>query len=124
VLLNFAKFSGAREAYHYSSYALAAGIPAALLFGAPVSTLVDLTMGVVLPLHAHLGLRSVIVDYVHDGTNQRLALAVLSGVTVLTAVGLTKFNLTDVGLTEGVKMIFEEQPPPASLVSKAAAGTH
>ena len=122
--MNFASPTRAREVFHYTSYSLAAGVPLALAIGAPVSTIVDAAMCVVLPLHAHLGLRSVIVDYVHDGTNQRLALAVLAGVTVLTAVGLTKFNLTDVGLTEGVKMIFEEQPPPASLVSKAAASKH
>ena len=121
MLLNFTTFSSAKDAYHYSTYALAGGIPAALLFGSPISNIVDVALGVVLPLHAHFGVRSVIVDYVHDATNQRLAVAVLGGVTVLTELGLTKFNLTDVGLTEGVKMLFEEQPPPKSLIKAAAA---
>ena len=113
-MLNFANFSQAREVYHYSSYALAAGIPAALLFGAPgacrgrgrrgggrrtrarcvhssrrpprpssrrapaaVSTIVDLSLGVVVPLHAHMGVRSVLLDYVHEPSSQSLALAVL-----------------------------------------------
>lgn len=34
-LLNFSNYSTAREALHYSTYALAAGIPAALLLGPP-----------------------------------------------------------------------------------------
>ena len=42
-----------------------------------------------------------------------------AGVTVLTAVGLTKFNLTDVGLTEGVKSVFVAQPPPAKLLASS-----
>ena len=36
-----------------------------------------------------------------------------------TAVGLTKFNLTDVGLTEGVKSVFVAQPPPAKLLASS-----
>lgn len=38
---------------------------------------------------------------------------------MLTAVGLTKFNLTDVGLTEGVKSVFVAQPPPAKLLASS-----
>jgi hypothetical protein len=125
-----------------------------------VSTIVDLSLGIVVPLHAHMGVRSVLLDYVHEPSSQSLALAVLvrerrrratawfsaaplcfialapfhpprchraispapsrqAGVTVLTAVGLTKFNLTDVGLTEGVKSVFVAQPPPAKLLASS-----
>ena len=107
-----------------------------------------------------MGVRSVLLDYVHEPSSQSLALAVLvrerrrraaawfsaaplcfialapfhpprchraispapsrqAGVTVLTAVGLTKFNLTDVGLTEGVKSVFVAQPPPAKLLASS-----
>ena len=89
------------------------------LIARAVSTIVDLTLGIVVPLHAHMGVRSVLVDYVHGPTEQTMALAVLAGVTVLTALGLTKFNVTDVGLTEGVKSIFIEQPPPAHMLKTA-----
>ena len=102
-----------REVYHYTSYFLAAGVPATLLLGGPVSTVVDLALGVVIPLHFHIGMRSVLVDYVHDPTSQRMALAALAGVTALTALGLTKFNLTDEGITAAVKDLWVQQHPPA-----------
>jgi succinate dehydrogenase (ubiquinone) membrane anchor subunit len=108
-----------REVYHYTSYFLAAGIPLTLLFGGPVSTVVDLALGVVIPLHFHIGMRSVIVDYVHELPSQRLALAALAGVTVLTAVGLTKFNLTDEGITAAVKDLWVHQEAPPALEAPA-----
>ena len=99
--------------YHYTSYFLAAGIPAALLLGGPVAGVVDLALGVAIPVHFHIGMRSILVDYVHEATNQRIALAALAGVTLLTAVGLTKFNLTDEGITAAVKDLWVQQHPPA-----------
>ncbi len=107
-----------REVYHYTSYALVAGIPASLLVGPPISPVVDLALGVAIPLHFHIGMRSVLVDYVHDVPTQRLALAALAGVTVLTAIGLTKFNLMDIGLTEAVKELWVKQSPPAEADGK------
>jgi succinate dehydrogenase (ubiquinone) membrane anchor subunit len=101
-----------RDVFHYTSYALAGGVPAALLLGAPVSTVVDLALGIVIPVHFHIGMRSVIVDYVHDVSTQRIALGALATVTVLTALGLTKFNLMDVGLTEGITSLWVKQPAP------------
>lgn len=79
-----------------------------------MSSVVDVVLGVAIPLHFHIGTRSIIVDYVHERSNQQLALAALAGVTVLTAVGLTKFNLTDVGITAGVKELFVAQQPPTA----------
>jgi succinate dehydrogenase (ubiquinone) membrane anchor subunit len=102
-----------REAYHYTTYFLAVGIPASLLLGGHVSTVVDFGLGLIIPLHFHIGMRSIIVDYVHGDSSQKLALAALAGVTVLTAIGLTKFNLSDVGITEGVKQVWVKQDPPA-----------
>lgn len=104
-----------KEAHHYTSYFLAAGIPAALILGSPVSTLVDWTAAVALPLHMHIGMRSVIVDYVHDVITQRMALAALAGVTVVTAVGLIKFNITDVGLTGAITELYTHQKAPKEL---------
>ena len=114
VLLKTSKASSVKDIHHYTSYFLAAGIPATLLLGGPVSSVVDVVLGVAIPLHFHIGTRSIIVDYVHERSNQQLALAALAGVTVLTAVGLTKFNLTDVGITAGVKELFVAQQPPTA----------
>lgn len=115
--------STAREYYHYTSYALAAGIPAALVLGSPISTLVDFSLGIVIPVHAHMGMRSILIDYVHDPSLQKVALGVLAGVTLLTAIGLTKFNAMDVGLTEGFKQLFVEQDPPGRAAAAAAKPT-
>ena len=86
-LLSFKSAASAKEALHYTSYFLAAGLPCALVLGAPVSTVVDFASGLIIPLHAHMGMRGVIIDYVWDVPQQRLALLALAGVTVLTAVG-------------------------------------
>ena len=88
-------------------------MPTALLLGAPITTVLDAAMGVAIPLHFHIGMRSVLVDYVHEPGAQSAALAVLAGVTVLTALGLTKLNMTDVGITEAVKSVWVTQDPPA-----------
>lgn len=120
-LLNFSKYSAARDAFHYTSYFLAAGVPASLLIGPPISTVVDHVLSVAVPLHFHVGMRSVLVDYVHDVPTQRIAFMALAGVTVLTAVGLIKLNTTDIGITETVKALWVKQSPPAERVT---AGKH
>ena len=112
-MLSFKSAAQAKEALHYTSYFLAFGLPSALVFGAPVSTVVDLVSGVVVPLHAHMGMRAVIVDYVWSVPQQRMALGALAGVTVLMTLGLTKFNLFDVGLTGAIKALYIRQSAPA-----------
>lgn len=107
--MNFASPTRAREVYHYTSYSLAAGIPLALAIGAPVSTVVDAAMCVVLPLHGHLGMRSVIIDYVPEPSTQSMALMALAAFTGATALGLGAFCVNDVGITEGVKQLWVKQ---------------
>lgn len=104
---------------HYTSYFFAAGIPLSLLIGAPISSICDLVFGVALPVHFHLGMRSVLIDYVHDVPVQRMALGALAIFTAGSALGLTLFNINDVGITEGVKQLFIEQPEPAAAGKKA-----
>jgi succinate dehydrogenase hydrophobic anchor subunit len=107
-LLGSLPASTVREAFHKTSYLLAAGVPAAFLLGNPVDTMVDTALSVALPLHFHIGMRSVLVDYVHDATNLRLASIALAAATVATAVGLLVFTYADVGLTGAVKTLFVE----------------
>ena len=123
-LLSFKSAAQAKEALHYTSYFLAFGLPSALLFGAPVSTVVDLVSGVVVPLHAHMGMRAVIVDYVWSVPQQRMALGALAAATVMMAVGLTKFNLFDVGLTGAIKTLYVRQNAPETSSSPRAAKLH
>jgi succinate dehydrogenase hydrophobic anchor subunit len=105
-LLKFENASTLKDLMHASSFFLAAGIPLAVMIGSPVSSVVDLVAGVVIPLHAHVGMRSVLFDYVHDVPTQRMTLGALAIFTAGSAIGLTWFNVTDVGLTEGVTSLF------------------
>lgn len=111
-LLRFKNAAAVRQAHHVTSYSLAIGVPAALLLGGPVATVFDFAAGVIIPLHFHIGMRSIIVDYVHTEGAQTACFALLAGFTVLTAIGITKFNLTDVGLTGAVKELFTKQEAP------------
>lgn len=75
---------------------------------------VDLVLGVALPLHAHIGMNMVITDYGKKGLGAALigpARWVMLGVTVSTALGLTKLNLTGPGITETIKSLWRR---PAS----------
>lgn len=96
----------------------------ALAIGSPVSTVVDLAFGVVIPLHAHIGMRSVLIDYVHDVSTQRIALLILAVFTGGMAVGLTMFNITDVGLTESIKQLWVKQPAPAEFTPVIGGSKH
>ena len=82
----------------YSSLGLTAIIPAALLL--EPSSLVyplDLALGVLLPVHMHLGMRDVVRDYV-PRPQAGMAQIGLWVVSVVTALGLTKLNFNgDVG---------------------------
>lgn len=103
----FPHASTVREVYHYTSYGLAVGVPLAIVSSGSVTTAIDLAMGVVVPLHFHIGMRSVLVDYlVHVGINdpsyQQIAMYGLGVLTLVTAGALTRFNLADMGITAAV----------------------
>ena len=104
----FPRASSVREVYHYTSYALAGGVPLALASGGAVTTGIDLAMGIIIPLHFHIGMRSVLVDYmVHIGITdtamQQVVVYLLGVVTLLTAGAFTRFNLVDMGITNAVR---------------------
>ncbi len=48
------------------------------------------------------------VDYVHDPSLQRIAIAASGVVAVLTAGALLKLNVTDVGITNGFKLLWRK----------------
>lgn len=73
-----------------------------------MSSLIDFSMGFIIPFHFHIGMRSILVDYMpHVGvTNpktQANLLYALGAMTLLTAFGLTKLNLGDVGISGAIK---------------------
>ena len=108
----FRKNGTAKELQYYSSYFLA-GLPVVmLLFGSSLRTGIDWALAGVLPLHFYIGMRAVVIDTVHQPARQRAALALLAGATALTAMGLVKVNLYDIGVTNAVRSIWIKQDPP------------
>ncbi|KAF9177412.1 membrane anchor subunit of succinate dehydrogenase, Sdh4 [Haplosporangium sp. Z 767] len=68
-------------------------------------------LGVVVPIHAHLGFNAMVTDYLHPSKvgvfgNKAISWA-LRGVTLVVLVGCYRFNSADVGLTELVKEAWE-----------------
>ncbi|KAG0249816.1 membrane anchor subunit of succinate dehydrogenase, Sdh4 [Mortierella polycephala] len=67
----------------------------------------DGLLGVVVPIHSHLGFDAMVTDYLHParvGVLGNKAISwTLRGATVLVLVGCYQFNTADVGLTELIK---------------------
>ncbi|KAI9106237.1 CybS-domain-containing protein [Phlyctochytrium arcticum] len=70
---------------------------------------VDLALGVVIPLHTHIGFDAIIQDYLPKRRNP-VAFRVLSytlyAATGLTLYGCYQFNTNDIGITEFVKRLW------------------
>ncbi|KAG5462748.1 MAG: CybS-domain-containing protein [Olpidium bornovanus] len=99
--------------YHWDferalSVALIPLIGTSAAYGAHPTT--DLLLGVVLPLHSHIGFDACITDYV-DGRKfpvlNKVCVWSLRAGTVLLLYGCYEFNTNDVGLTEGLKKIWK-----------------
>ena len=94
------------QIYHKINVGLLAATPLALFVGGPLQMPLDLALGVMLPIHGHIGMNMVITDYAKKIAGKgavgpsRMALAVLTGTTM---IGLLKLNLTGPGITESVK---------------------
>ncbi|KAF9345994.1 membrane anchor subunit of succinate dehydrogenase, Sdh4 [Mortierella sp. AD094] len=71
----------------------------------------DGLLGVVVPIHAHLGFDAMVTDYLHPGKvgnfGNKFFSWTLRGATVLVLVGCYQFNTSDIGLTELIKKSWE-----------------
>ncbi|KAF9102700.1 membrane anchor subunit of succinate dehydrogenase, Sdh4 [Mortierella sp. AM989] len=69
--------------------------------------IVDGLLGVVVPIHAHMGFDAMVTDYLHPGKvgvlGNKVVTWALRGTTVLVLVGCYQFNTSDIGLTELIK---------------------
>ncbi|KAJ3162469.1 membrane anchor subunit of succinate dehydrogenase, Sdh4 [Geranomyces michiganensis] len=71
--------------------------------------LVDLGLGVVIPLHSHIGFGALLSDYAAPHKYPvagRIASATLYAATGLVLYGCYQFNTNDVGITEFVKRLW------------------
>ncbi|RIA84654.1 CybS-domain-containing protein [Glomus cerebriforme] len=69
----------------------------------------DLCLGVILPIHCHIGFDAIITDYLPFRRNpivNKVATWGLRGATLIVLYGCYEFNTNDVGLTEVVKRVW------------------
>ncbi|CAH0480670.1 unnamed protein product [Peronospora belbahrii] len=95
---------------HWTNISLLAAVPLAFVLSpSPLVMPVDLAIGVILPVHAHIGMNNVISDYVPKNVRTLARLGWL-GATSLMFLGLLRVNLEGPGITEVVKTIWRESP--------------
>jgi succinate dehydrogenase (ubiquinone) membrane anchor subunit len=82
----------------------------AAVVSSPMATgLLNLGLGIVLPLHLHLGFGAIITDYLPQRKFPllyRASRSLLYAGTALTLYGLYRFNTEDIGIIEGVKALW------------------
>lgn len=84
---------------------LAVATPLAFLLPSSFILPIDVTLGVLFPLHSHVALNTVITDYVPKSARNPARIALLA-VTIITAAGLLKLNLQGPGLTDSIKSLW------------------
>jgi succinate dehydrogenase (ubiquinone) membrane anchor subunit len=72
---------------------------------------VDLALGIFLPLHGHIGMNSVLTDYMPkfglgDGF-VKLTRYLMLGTTLMTTAGLTRLNLEGDGISGTIKKLWK-----------------
>ena len=75
-----------------------------------VNPTLDAVLCATLLVHSHLGLQSIVIDYVPKKrfpVGRRVGLWALNAATLLVGVGLYEFETNDVGLTEAAKRIWK-----------------
>ena len=104
---------------------LAIFVPLAIITSpSKFTTLLDLTMGFMIPVHAAVGMKHVVEDYVPRAmrSGAMIGVVITCGVSV---VGLTALNIRGLGITETVLSMWRKQPPmqkttaPVTLNKKA-----
>jgi succinate dehydrogenase (ubiquinone) membrane anchor subunit len=77
-----------------------------ITFPNPVTNFV---MAFAIPIHCHLGVNSILVDYLHKRKFPRIgpiASGLLYASTAISIIALFKFNTNDVGIGEGIQRLW------------------
>lgn len=94
------------KVYHWSNLGLAVLFPTALFLSpSSLNWPVDLALGLLIPMHTHIGMNAVISDYVPPSIRSGVRTGWL-GVSVLMFAGLLRLNLTGDGVTETMKSVW------------------
>ncbi|KAI2463180.1 CybS-domain-containing protein [Annulohypoxylon bovei var. microspora] len=100
--------------YHWTFDRLvAAGIiplTVAPFAGSSLNPGLDAILCSLLLVHCHLGIQSVLIDYIPTGQypkSRKASMWLLNAATALVGIGLYEFETNDVGLTEAVKRVWK-----------------
>jgi len=100
--------SSTEQLFLYTHVSLAVLTPVAFVLSPSIlNAPVDLALGVLIPVHSHLGLSTVLTDYIPP-QYQQLSLQLLWLVSILTGLGLLKINLCGSGITESIKSLWRQ----------------
>eukprot|EP00041_Stephanoeca_diplocostata_P005748 m.67987 g.67987 ORF g.67987 m.67987 type:complete len:115 (+) comp15975_c0_seq1:352-696(+) len=87
----------------YISVGLVGLLPAAAVMPCEA---IDMAIAVALPLHNHMGMEVVIMDYVKPDIVMNAAKVANWVLGVATTAGLVYFNLNDVGISKGIAQLW------------------
>lgn len=103
----------ATKFYHQSALVLAALTPVAFLVPSWVNFPIDVTLGLLFPIHSHIALNYVISDYVPKAARS-IARISLFGATIITTIGILQLNFQGPGLTKTITALWTTKKKPAS----------
>jgi succinate dehydrogenase (ubiquinone) membrane anchor subunit len=96
------------KVFHSSGLALVVLTPLAFVFSPSIinAPIIDITLGLLFPLHSHVALNYVITDYVPK-SSRPMARAVALAATIIAAAGILKINVQGPGMTETIKSLWD-----------------
>jgi succinate dehydrogenase (ubiquinone) membrane anchor subunit len=95
------------KVFHSSGLALVVLTPLAFVFSPSIiNAPIDITLGLLFPLHSHVALNYVITDYVPK-SSRPMARAVALAATIIAAAGILKINVQGPGMTETIKSLWD-----------------
>jgi len=102
--------------YHKLNFALIGLGPVALVLSpSAMNYPLDLLLGVIIPLHSHIGGNDVVTDYAKKITKAKAFESTLRwsvlGTSVVMFFGLLKLNLEGHGITETIKRLWRPKDP-------------
>ena len=87
------------------TFGVIGALPAAAMSGGG-SVPIDVTLGVLSVVHGHWGLECILTDYVHGPVAENVAKVSTYIFSAGALLGVTYFNVYDVGITEAVRMLW------------------
>lgn len=95
--------------YHHTSTFLLIGFPLAMLPIPTISFPFEVAVGLIIPLHSHIGFNYIITDYVPKAMRSVARAGVLA-TTVISVLGLTYINIKGDGIGHAFRSLWKKPP--------------